>query len=166
MPTVGVVPTVAGLGYAFSGGNPTVDLTFLLLGDPALGHDPWTVYQPDVGNSPGLFSQLQYEGWEIAAGGGYAGGSVDIGAGTVNFDPVTNTIEYGLPTGPTWTSADTYTVSFRYIAIGGYTADSSIMGFIDPGETIDLAGEPLAITAPESALFPGTYPIVSFVAGT
>lgn len=66
------------------------------------------------------------------------------------------TVELSLP-GATWTSASTYSITFRWIVFTIYTG--SIITMVDLGNTQTLAAAQLALTTTESTYIPGSYPI-------
>lgn len=166
--TVVVKPSLAGLAASLMtrDGTYSTSLFYMLCGVTTA---PWTVFDTTPSTSyPGLMSDIREAGLEIATGGGYVAGSLyDVGTGHVHFDAGAQVLEIALPTGPTWTGSDLFTVSFRYIVIGGWsewTADPAVISIIDTGTTSSLSAAPLSITAVVSATFPGTYPIARWTA--
>jgi hypothetical protein len=155
---VAVIPSLA--GFAFFWTEQTSDdvpLKFHLLDDTVAL--PWTQYNNGTRPPyPGSVEDLA--DYEIADGvGGYTQGGTTLGTGTFKFKSDGTLIELGLPSGPTWTGGDTYTVSFRYVALSAFGV---VACFVDPGGTVDLTSQPLTLTATESTEFPGTYPFLSF----
>jgi len=74
----------------------------------------------------------------------------------LNYDVDTAVLELSLPAA-TWASTDSYTLSFRWIAIA--LTGGTLLDLIDFGTAQTLAGAPLSLYTGESTYIPGSYPI-------
>lgn len=153
-----VIPSLAGWGYMWRDYTTgTVPLSFLLLDDTV--DEPWTQFNTPINTTPIPGSIQDLADYEIAETGGYTQGGTVLGDGTFNFKADGTLIEFGLPSGPTWTGADSFTVAFRYLAISAW---DGVLCFVDPGGSVDLTSQPLTLTATESTEWPGTYPFFKY----
>jgi hypothetical protein len=85
--------------------------------------------------------------------------SINAGAWPWKKSADGNTLELSLP-GATWTSASSYSITFRWIVFTIYgTSPGHILAMVDMGSTRTLSSAQLQINATESTYIPGSYPI-------